>query len=288
MKKYKVYCFQDDLIENSLGRNLSIEDVPKKEFLNNPDKFKNSVFFVRGITNFKFFKIFKQHDISFFYIDTGYFGNLNYYHLGLNNNLKSITKKTFHRIVLNEMQLFKLKKCKDDRYKIFLKYLNEEYNATENDFLKPWKRNGNKILLCPPSNKVCSVLKINYDEWLDTTINEIKKHSKRKIEVREKPESRDARVRWNTIQEVLDNDVFILVTYNSIAATEAILHGIPALTLGNNAASAVSISKIKEIESPIYPDRKLWINNLCHQQFHVNEMSDGSAWEFLQKQLKEK
>ena len=62
---------------------------------------------------------------------------------------------------------------------------------------------------------------------------------------------------------------------------EAVIHGIPALTLGLNAATPVSINKIKNIEYPIYPDRQLWLNNLAYGQFHVEEFQNGVVWEHI-------
>ena len=85
----------------------------------------------------------------------------------------------------------------------------------------------------------------------------------------------------DTLQQALDNDVFALVTFNSVAAIESIYHGIPAFTLAPcNAASPVSLQDPSQIENPYYPnDDKLhaWGKHLAYGQFHVSEMKDGSA-----------
>ena len=48
------------------------------------------------------------------------------------------------------------------------------------------------------------------DQWINETILEIKKHTSRPIEVRKKP-SREDRVSFNTIEQVLDDNVHCMV-----------------------------------------------------------------------------
>jgi hypothetical protein len=89
----------------------------------------------------------------------------------------------------------------------------------------------------------------------------------------------------NTLQQALDNDVFALVTFNSVAAIESIFHGIPTFTLAPcNAASPVSLQDLSLIDSPYYADGdKLyaWACHLAYGQFHVNEMKNGNVWNLL-------
>ena len=279
MKKNNFFYLPDRFIKKHLADSLGAIEVDTLYLRKNFEEFQNSTFFIRGVTNHKYCKKLLEYNANFFYIDTGYFGNFNdYYKTDFN-----LRKKVFHRISFNKMQIDSLKKVGDERYLKTLELIKKDYSLSKDDFIKPWKKNGSNIIICPPSSKVGSVFGINIDQWIENVIIEIKKYSDRKIVIRKKPESRSERFKWNTIQAALDDDVFILVTYNSIAATEAILHGIPALTLGPNAATPISISKIENIESPIYPDRQLWLNNLCFNQFHIQEFKDGIVWDILKK-----
>jgi hypothetical protein len=83
------------------------------------------------------------------------------------------------------------------------------------------------------------------------------------------------------LQQALDQDVFALVTFNSVAAVESIFHGIPAFTLAPaNAASPVALQDLGLIESPYYADSdKLyaWACHLAYGQFHVSELRNGRA-----------
>jgi hypothetical protein len=76
-----------------------------------------------------------------------------------------------------------------------------------------------------------------------------------------------------------------LITYSSIAAGEAILHGKPAITLGPNAAAAVcstSISEIEKIKKPNLEEITAWAHHMAYCQFTETEMRDGTAWRILQ------
>lgn len=280
MKSDKVYYFPDGFIHGNLAPSVNATLVETSYVKRNIDEFANTVFLVRGITKHKYCKALQSVGAKFFYIDTGYFGNFNsYYGVG------EIRKKFFHRVAFNQMQMHDLTKRNNLRYLKTLDFIKSDYNLEEKDFLKPWKKDGSKILLCPPSDKVASVLGIENEEWIQRISQEIRKYSNREIVIRTKPKSRAERTGRNTIQSALDDDIFLLVTYNSIAATEAIIHGIPALTLGPNAASKVSLNKIRHLEQPIYPDRQLWLNNLTYGQFHITEFRNGIVWNHLQEYL---
>jgi hypothetical protein len=148
--------------------------------------------------------------------------------------------------------------------------------------LKP-KSTGSKILIAPPSSKSFSVWNMNADVWLDETIAEIKKHTDRPIAVRLK-RARSERLSVDTMEQALDDDVYCLVTYNSVAAVEAVMLGKPVVTLGPNAARTVGNSSLSQIENLFFPDddqREMWLRHLSYCQFSFNEMSNGTAWRIL-------
>ena len=115
------------------------------------------------------------------------------------------------------------------------------------------------------------------------TQDEIKKHADRPIVVRLK-QGRSTRVNDDTMEMALNNDIHCLITFSSIAATEALLFGKPAITLGPNAAAPLcsqSISAIENLKIPTLDEVQTWARHLAYCQFTEVEMRDGTAWRIL-------
>ncbi len=214
-------------------------------------------FAFRGITKMKYMNYCKENNLDFYYIDTGYFGNDG--------------RKHYHRITKNDMQFTG-------------PILKRERDRLDEIRWRPKKfRPGRTILICPPSNKAMTMFGLDLDVWLEETIKKIKIHTDRPIVIRNKP-SRRERVTTNTIEQALDDDVHCLVTYNSIAATEALLLGKPAFTLGPNAARNLSLADLSKIETPYIPSLdqiEEFAAHLAYCQFTEKEMSNGTAWKIL-------
>lgn len=212
---------------------------------------------LRGVTKRKQMAACRAAGRDFYYIDTGYFGNGK--------------KKTYHRITKNDVQHFgPVIDRPADR-------VPPGVGVTK------FRKQGSKILLAPPSQKLLNLYNINLDEWLASTQQEIQKHTDREIVVRLK-QSRSVRQNTDTIQMALDDDVFCLVTFSSIAAVEALLHGKPAITLGPNAAAPLCSLSVSEIETPKIPsldEVEAFIRHLSYCQFTEAEMRDGTAWRIL-------
>ena len=221
---------------------------------------------LRGIMKHKIMKQCWQDHRDFYYVDTGYFGNEK-------SSSNPSGWKYWHRIVKNDLQHGEVISRPDDRFK--------QFNKT----FKPWKKDGRKILIAAPDEKPCKFYNTTQQEWIENTINSLKKYTDRPVIVRERAPKRIDRITTDTLQSALDNDVFALVTFNSVAAVESIFYGIPAFTLAPaNAASPVSLQDLSKIENPYYPDEdKLyaWGCHLSYGQFHISEMTSGKALKML-------
>jgi len=226
----------------------------------------NEPLVLRGILKKKWIKQCWNDNRTFYYMDNGYFGNER-----TNNNPNGW--KYWHRIVKNDLQHSEIIKRKDDRFKIFNKKIH------------PWKKDGKKILVAKPDDKPMRFYDLELEKWLTDTVEEIKKHTDRPVVIRDRAAKRIDRIATNTLQEALDDDVFALVTFNSVAATEAIFYGIPAFTLApSNAASPVSLQDLSKINQPYYADqdkRYSWACHLAYGQFHISELKNGKAMEIL-------
>jgi hypothetical protein len=82
-------------------------------------------------------------------------------------------------------------------------------------------------------------------------------------------------------------DVHAVVTFNSTAATEAVLAGVPVfVTAPANAARPVSNLDLSKIETPWFPDSDQvhkWACHLAYGQFHTTELADGTAAAILKE-----
>ena len=255
---------EDEYI-NMLAAGCKTEPTPLEQFVYENS---NDPLVIRGILKHKIMKRCWQDGRDFYYVDTGYFGNER-------NANNPNGWKYWHRIVKNNLQHGEIIPRPDDRFKLF----NKKFN--------PWKKSGRKILIAAPDEKPCKFYGITRNDWVRQTIDTIKQYTDRPIEVRERAPKRIDRIKTDTLQSALDNDVFVLVTFNSVAAIESIFHGIPAFTLAPaNAASPVALQDLSQIENPYYADSdKLyaWACHLAYGQFHVNEMKNGTALKLLKE-----
>lgn len=225
---------------------------------------------VRGVVKRKAIHECINAGRSFYYTDTGYFGNFK-------SQGNPSGKKKWIRIVKNELQKSVIETWPADRWNALVKADNRlEW--------KGWKTRGNKILLVTPNPKSCHYFGFEFEDWKNKTIDEIKKHTDMPIVIRQKG-SRSSR-HDHSIYDALDQEVFATVTFNSIAAVESIAYGIPAFVAVPCAASPLALTDLSKISTPYYPDESLVINhcrNLAYGQFLNEEIENGTAWKILQR-----
>lgn len=271
LRKIKVVGMMDTGEDEELPKGINMEnkDVILENFIigsqgilatwHDRDKFpKDAPFVIRGIAKRKIIHQCIDQKRDFFYIDTGYFGNAKH--------------KTYHRITKNNLQyLGRLDdNCPDDRF-VKTGVALHKY------------RGGRNILICPPSQKAMNYWGLDLQKWLEETVATIQQHTDRPIVIREK-QGRSARVAVDTMEMALSRDVHCLVTFNSIAAVEALIFGKPVFTMGPNAAQPLANTDLSHIDRPSMPTLDEVRNlccNLAYQQFSNSEMVDGTAWKML-------
>jgi hypothetical protein len=212
---------------------------------------------LRGITKHKQMDACRAAGRDFYYIDTGYFGNGK--------------RKLYHRITKNDVQWFG-------------PIIERPWDRLEKTNARPRKmRRGTNILIAPPSQKLLNNYDIILEDWLTNVQEEIKKYTDRPVVIRTK-QNRSTRMIDNTMEMALDQDVHCLVTFSSIAAGEALLHGKPAITLGPNAAAPLCSQSLDAIENPRVPsieEVEAWARHMAYCQFTEVEMRNGTAWRIL-------
>lgn len=214
---------------------------------------------LRGILKHKIMRQCQEDRRDFYYMDTGYFGN------GIN--------KLYHRIVRNDLQHDAIVNRSSDRW-----------NALRIELPKKTRR-GRKIIVAAPDDKPCRFYGIDRETWLANTVAALQRHTDRPVIVRQRAARRIDRVQTDPLSKVLQDDVHALVTFNSNAAVESILQGVPVfVTAPTHAAAAVGNRDLGQIETPYWPDTdKLyaWACHLAWGQFHIRELGDGTAYRIL-------
>lgn len=234
------------------------------------DKDSNKPLVVRGVTAKTEMDFCRATVRDFYYIDTGYFGNFP-------SPGNPSGKKIWHRVVKNKMQHDTIEDAPSDRW---IKLLEQDPNLE----FTGWKNYKNKILFVPPNPKACKAFNINYDEWMEETKQEIQQYVDLPIETRIKG-SRTDRNHKNTIYDALKG-AYAVVTFNSIAALEAVLYGVPAFVSVPCAASPLASNDLSKLKEPFYPEEEIikkQCYNIAYGQFTVQELQNGTAWKILQE-----
>lgn len=224
---------------------------------------------IRGITTGEYAKQALAENRDFYFVETGYLGNYR-----CDNNTTG--RKVYHRIEKNAMQQSRIMDVPDDRWRDLVKFNpGLQYQG--------WRRPGSKILLIMSTDKPFEYYGHDRQTWINTTVATLKQHTDREIVIREKA-GRGERTN-DTIYDALDQDIYAVVTYNSIAAVEAIQYGIPAFSCAPTAASAVCTSDLTRIENPVKPSEDViyrWLSSVAYGQFSLTEILTGQAWSLTQ------
>lgn len=204
----------------------------------------------------------------FYYIDNGYMGNL-------------MKKKKYYRVVKNNIQHTKIKSgMPSDRYLDLC-----QFAPYMNYYGKKALQSG-PILLVTPSEKPCQFYNLDKKSWVEETVAEIKKYTDRPIVIREKG-LRPDRIKDNSVASQCARDqIYAVVTYQSMAALEAMHYGIPAFTLAPSCVDSVSNRNLSDIENPNYPAEDKFLNllhYLSYCQYTLDEINRGVALSMIEE-----
>jgi len=123
-------------------------------------------------------------------------------------------------------------------------------------------------------------------DWVKSTISEIRKHSSRPIVVRPHPRAVfDVNVNSVRLEKPkkipstyddfdIDYRYHCVINHNSGPAVQAAINGIPVICHSSSLAYPVT-GNFENIESISLPDRKDWFLKLCHTEWTVEEISQG-------------
>lgn len=165
--------------------------------------------------------------------------------------------------------------------------------------LKPYRTNGNHILICCQRNGGWSMKGLSVVSWVNQTIADIRAHSDRPIIVRPHPGDK----KWRTYLKLSHKNVSIstkhikedfknawaTVLHNSSPAVASSIEGIPVFLTDPNPecsqAVEVSNTNLKRLEDPKMFDRQAWVEKLAMCHWNFDELRSGEAWQFFKKYI---
>lgn len=152
--------------------------------------------------------------------------------------------------------------------------------------LKPWREEGEHVLLCGQVPWDASVQHTNHVRWLVETAAVLQMVTKRKIVFRPHPLAKLAPISGCEYSErPLEEDLakaHVVVTYNSNSGVDAIRAGVPAYAFDLGSMIYKVANKLwTDLERPKMPDREQWYSDLAHCQWLPSEMSEGLTWKHL-------
>ena len=168
--------------------------------------------------------------------------------------------------------------------------------------LKPWQYNGEYILICGQHDKSLQWHGMqSMSQWVIDTITFIRAQTKRPIIFRPHPrcplphiEHEFRNVTRQDPQHVKGtyddfdmgfNNVWATVSWSSNPGIHSIINGVPAFTGPSSLAFDVADQNLRNIETPLYPDRTQWLNDYAWTEFTIEEISQGIPLKRLTSKL---
>ena len=171
--------------------------------------------------------------------------------------------------------------------------------------LRPWRTQGNHILLCLQRDGGWSMGGFEVLDWAMKTIMQLRRYTKRPIRIRAHPGDNRAKkycdrlmklcigrrllnIELSTPETSLEQDLkncWAVVNHNSSPAVGAAIEGIPVFVTDPERSQAREIAetRIDKIETPFMPDRNAWAQRISQFHWSHHELRDGTAWAHMRK-----
>jgi len=171
---------------------------------------------------------------------------------------------------------------------------------------KPWRTNGEHILICLQRNGGWSMKGLDNQDWVIDIVRRLRTVTDRPIWIRGHPGDKRAGKYLNltekacklgvlknmsvsiidhrnrTLQQDLKN-AWATVVYNSSPAVASAITGVPVYADDINDCQArdVAFSRWQDIENPNMPDRDNWLAKLAMSHWNFEELKNGDAWKHM-------
>ena len=144
-----------------------------------------------------------------------------------------------------------------------------------------------RVVIALQHSQSLQVAELDMLSWVYECVNQIKQHTDRPIVVRPHPRSKISLPATLTVDQPyhvsgtydsfnLPLDCHAIVNYNSGPGIQAAIAGLRPIVDSSSLAHPVSID-FSAIEQPYTVDRDLWLTQICHTEYTVDELKQG-AW----------
>ena len=166
--------------------------------------------------------------------------------------------------------------------------------------ISPWRKNGDIVLIAHQHARDRN--DNDRQHYFDSVITFLVKNTKKQIVVAIHPEYKNQRIsyccdnwfnKWKNMGVVFDNygifgklrKSYCLVTYDSNAAIDSIINGVPVIVCkeAKTMAHMVANYNIENIKNLQYPDRTAWCNWIAYQQWTECETKLGLPFKYIFK-----
>lgn len=178
----------------------------------------------------------------------------------------------------------------------------EVYSSWHNINAKPWRSQGNHILLLCQRPHGWNMFGNNQDAWLDNIIGRLRRYTKRPLRIRMHPgdgtkeqqiqklrQRYDNSVEFSRAANIRDDlvDCWAAVGYNSTPNVVAAIEGVPVYVDDpvRSWASDVAFEKLSDLEDPKMPDRSAWLEKIANIHWSNQEVCSGKLWAAIKQYI---
>ena len=178
--------------------------------------------------------------------------------------------------------------------------------STLNLVEKPWRNDGDNILVCLQRDNGWNAKGFDQEAWLKKTIKKIRHLTDEPIKIRAhpgdlNPSGKKSKRDWSWVNqfsgcELVDSMHTTLhqsmktarcaVYYNSSSSVLSVLEGIPTFVSEEGAVTwDVANHNIKNILNPFMPDRTQWFNDLAQAHWTLKQSQNGEIYRHFAQYL---
>lgn len=176
------------------------------------------------------------------------------------------------------------------------------YSAWHNVDVKPWRTQGDHVMILAQRPKGWNMFGNDQEAWLDQMIGQIRQHSQRPIMIRMHPGDGSRFKQIEKLQKRYGQQVTIsehvnirdalincwaCVGYNSTPNVVSAIEGVPVYVQDpvHSWAQDIAFTDLSQIENPPQPDRARWLTKIANIHWSNQEVRSGQLWAAIKQYI---